>query len=212
MLIQPANRKMMIWLLITSLFLLAFVIILVFVTGNTSPDEEAFTVIAPYISEDRTVFMQNISFLSNHRFLIPANLFFIAYLLSRKDKWGAFTAALVALSSLGLMSLLKNLIGRHRPANSLVQGITNFGFPSGHALMGVAFYGLLIWWIMDNIKDKWQKRIMISFLLFLLFLIGFSRVYLRVHYPTDVIAGYCIGTAWLISCLWLMDKVRRRKN
>jgi undecaprenyl-diphosphatase len=93
-----------------------------------------------------------------------------------------------------------------------VQGITNFGFPSGHALMGVAFYGLLIWWIMDNIKDKWQKRIMISFLLFLLFLIGFSRVYLRVHYLTDVIAGYCIGTAWLISCLWLMDKVRRRKN
>ena len=45
MLIQPANRKMMIWLLITSLFLLAFVIILVFVTGNTSPDEEAFTII-----------------------------------------------------------------------------------------------------------------------------------------------------------------------
>ena len=154
--------------------------------------------------------MKAVSFLGNHIFLIPANLLFIAYLIFRKNKWEAITAGVVALSSLVLMSLLKNLIQRHRPASPLVEGITNFSFPSGHAFMSVAFYGLLVWWALSSIKNKWQQRILISFLLFLIFIIGFSRIYLRVHYTTDVVAGFCMGTIWLIISLIIMDTIQAR--
>lgn len=207
MIFLPANRILLNRLLLFAVLFLIAVITLVFIISNSSPDEKVFNAIAPHISASRTSFMKNISFIGNHRFLIPANLIFIAYLISRKNKWGAITAAFVALSSLGLMSLLKNLVRRHRPENSLVDGITNYSFPSGHALMGVAFYGLLICWAVSAIKVKLHRQLVIAFLFLLLFIVGFSRIYLRVHYTTDVIAGYCIGTIWLFFCLWLINKI-----
>ena len=198
------------WLLIPAALVLIFIVWLVFIKGNGIPDEKVFSAISPHISESRTNFMKAVSFLGNHIFLIPANLLFIAYLIFRKNKWEAITAGVVALSSLVLMSLLKNLIRRQRPASPLVEGITNFSFPSGHAFMSVAFYGLLVWWALSSIKNKWQQRILISFLLFLIFIIGFSRIYLRVHYTTDVVAGFCMGTIWLIISLIIMDTIQAR--
>jgi undecaprenyl-diphosphatase len=118
----------------------------------------------------------------------------------------AIRTSFVLLSSLLLMSLLKRLIQRQRPPDPLVDGITNFSFPSGHAFMGVAFYGLLIWYTSVCISNKWLRRIVILFLLFIIAAIGFSRIYLRVHYATDVIAGVCIGFVWLDFCLWFIDK------
>lgn len=194
-------------LVITLLFCFAS-IWLVFITSNRIPDEKIFDAIAPHISESRIYFMNGISFLGNHRFLIPANLLLIAFFTFKKDKWSALTVAAVELTSLGLMSLLKNLIGRHRPMNPLLDGVTNFSFPSGHAFMSLAFYGLLACWVATGIKNNWNKGLVISFLLLLTLLIGFSRIYLRLHYTTDVIAGLSIGTIWLIFCLWLISKIK----
>lgn len=118
----------------------------------------------------------------------------------------AIKTAIVLVSSLLVMSLLKSLIQRHRPPNPLVEGITNYSFPSGHAFMGVVFYGLLIWYASIYIRTKWLQQIIIFFLLLVIAAIGFSRIYLRVHYATDVIAGICIGFVWLDFCLWLIDK------
>ncbi len=118
----------------------------------------------------------------------------------------AIRTATVLLSSLLLMSVLKRLIHRQRPPDPLVEGITNFSFPSGHTFMGVAFYGLLIWYASVYISNNWFRRTVIFFLLIVIAAIGFSRIYLRVHYATDVIAGICIGFVWLDFCLWFIDK------
>ncbi len=118
----------------------------------------------------------------------------------------AIRTGAVLLSSLLVMSLLKRLIQRQRPPDPLVDGITNYSFPSGHAFMSVAFYGLLIWYATIYIHTKWLRGMLIFFLLFVIALIGFSRIYLRVHYATDVIAGICIGFVWLDFCLWFIDK------
>ncbi|MBK8143394.1 MAG: phosphatase PAP2 family protein [Chitinophagaceae bacterium] len=88
----------------------------------------------------------------------------------------------------------------------LVAGITNFSFPSGHAFMGITFYGLLIWMIAVHVKNKWQKGLAITLLSLLIIVIGLSRVYLRVHYTTDVLAGFSIGFLWLIACLNIIEK------
>lgn len=118
----------------------------------------------------------------------------------------AIRTAAVLLSSLFVMTILKSLIHRHRPPDPLVDGITNYSFPSGHAFMSVAFYGLLIWYATIYIRMKWFRRMVIFFLLLVIAAIGFSRIYLRVHYATDVIAGIFIGFVWLDFCLWFIDK------
>jgi undecaprenyl-diphosphatase len=203
---------MLTWVVTASLLLLTMIISVVFVAGNSTPDEKVFNTITRYITEPRTNFIKDISFLGNHKFLIPANLLLIIYFVTKKNKWGAVTVAVVELSSLGLMSFLKNMIGRHRPAYPLVDGINNFGFPSGHAFMSVAFYGLLAWWAAASIKNKLRQRAVVTLLIMLILVIGFSRIYLRVHYTSDVLAGYCIGICWLIFCLWLIEKIRNCKR
>jgi len=199
------NRTRNFLLLITLPFLL-LTILLVFVLRNTGLDEAVFEAITPYRTAGCTRIMKAISFVGNHSFLVPANILFIVFLLLSKNKMAALSAGVTALSSLGLMSLLKNLISRNRPSDPLVQGITNFAYPSGHAFMSVAFYGLIIWWAALHINNKIWRRGIISFLLLLILLIGFSRIYLRVHYTTDVIAGFSLGTLWLIACWSLMKK------
>ena len=124
----------------------------------------------------------------------------------------AVRTAAVLLSSLLVMSLLKRLIQRQRPPDPLVDGITNYSFPSGHAFMSVAFYGLLIWYATIYIHTKWRRRMLIFFLLLVIAAIGFSRIYLRVHYATDVIAGICAGFVWLDFCLWFIDKKQSSRS
>ena len=193
-------------LLAVALLLIFFLVWVVFVYGRSSFDQNTFSFIAPHITEDRTSMMLFISFLGKHTFLTPAISLLITYFLVKKNKWMAIRTATVLLSSLLLMSLLKRLIQRQRPPDPLVEGITNFSFPSGHAFMGVAFYGLLIWLASEYISTNWLRRTVIALLLFIIAAIGFSRIYLRVHYATDVIAGICIGFVWLDFCLWFIDK------
>jgi membrane-associated phospholipid phosphatase len=193
-------------LLVAALVLILFLVWVVFVYGKNTFDQNTFDFITPHITQNRTRMMRLISFLAKHSFLIPVIILMIAYFLIKKNKWMAIRTSFVLLSSLLLMSLLKRLIQRQRPPDPLVDGITNFSFPSGHAFMGVAFYGLLIWYTSVCISNKWLRRIVILFLLFIIAAIGFSRIYLRVHYATDVIAGVCIGFVWLDFCLWFIDK------
>ena len=190
----------------TALLTLIFVIWLVFIANNTRPDEVVFDLVAPYTNGERTDWMKKITFLGNHKFLIPANLLLIAFFIYVKKHKDALLVAVVALSSLGLMSLLKNLVQRYRPSFPLVDGITNFSFPSGHALMSVAFYGLLAFYAIKMINNPVIKVSILLLLFALTMLIGFSRIYLRVHYTTDVIAGFSIGICWMLFCFWLLNK------
>lgn len=193
-------------LLFVALLLIFFLVGIVFLYGKNSFDQRVLDLIEPHITERRTKIMRFISFLGKHSFLIPIIGLLITYFIIRKKKWLVIRTATVLLSSVLLMSFLKTVIQRQRPDNPLVEGITNFSFPSGHAFMAVAFYGLLIWLSAHNISKKWLQWGVNSSLVFLILLIGFSRIYLRVHYATDVIAGLSIGFVWLSFCLWIIDK------
>ena len=207
-LIKHSLQNKLPWLFLFAWLLLCITIWLVFIDKNTAPDETVFNTLAPYISNSRTEWMKKISFLGNHKFLAPVIILFIILLLIKKNKSAALAAAVLALSSFGLMTWLKYLTKRLRPADPMVEGITNFSFPSGHAFMSVAFCGLMICWASNTIKNNMLRRITITFILLLIVLISFSRIYLRVHYTTDVIAGFCIGYIWFITCFWLLKKAK----
>jgi undecaprenyl-diphosphatase len=107
------------------------------------------------------------------------------------------------------MFLLKNLFKRQRPTIPLLEHAKGLRFASGHALMSVTFYGLLIYIIFKSVENKPLKWTLISLLIILIALIGISRIYLRVHFASDVIAGYCVGFLWLVFAIWLLNRMEK---
>jgi len=99
------------------------------------------------------------------------------------------------------MLLLKQLFQRKRPLSPLLKAAKGLSFPSGHAIMAVTFYGLLIYILQHTITTEWLKWFLIIVVFVLIVLIGFSRIYLRVHYASDVAAGFIIGLLWLLLSL-----------
>lgn len=108
--------------------------------------------------------------------------------------------------------LLKNIFQRERPVtgNILVDEV-GFSFPSGHTTNNVAFYALAIYLVCINVKNKLIRNVCCVIFAIIPILIAFSRIYLRVHYPTDIMAGFCLGivlTILFVSFIYPKIKVR----
>ena len=103
------------------------------------------------------------------------------------------------LASIGLLNqILKNIIQRPRPEGFRLVEESGYSFPSGHSMASMAFYGLIIYFIFKNIKNKTARNSICVTLSMLIFFIGISRIYLGVHYASDVIAGFLISISYLI--------------
>lgn len=97
-----------------------------------------------------------------------------------------------------LNQILKHLVQRPRPTEYRLIDESGYSFPSGHSMVSAAVYGFLIYLIFKNIKNKYLKWISIILLTNLIVLIGISRIYLGVHYTSDVLAGFLISISYLI--------------
>jgi membrane-associated phospholipid phosphatase len=202
-------------LLFTLLLLLALIIFIyaariTFIVEGSEFDKIIFDAVAPHTSPGMTSFMRFITFLGKHTLLIPLNLALIAFFLFKKHKWFAIRITALALSSVILSFSLKAYFKRERPDLQLIGDVGGYSFPSGHALIGAVFYGLFIYIIWHEVKIKWLKTILIILLIILILLISFSRVYLRVHYPSDVIAGIAVGFIWLVISLRVIHKIEKK--
>lgn len=114
-----------------------------------------------------------------------------------KKNW--YNAALIFMSSAGglvLGAILKQLIGRLRPLGGLVPE-SGLSFPSQHANLALIFFSLAMFLFTEKIKNKSLKYLFIFSNLFLIILVGWSRIYLRVHWFGDVLAGLALGLFWL---------------
>jgi undecaprenyl-diphosphatase len=164
-----------------------------------------FDRINPQVNSVNNKIMLFITFLGKHQFLIPANLVLIFYfLLITKQNWFSIRVITISVSSLVLMLLLKQLFQRRRPLSPLLKAAKGLSFPSGHAIMAVTFYGLLIYILQHTIEIEWLRVIVSILLIVLIILIGFSRIYLRVHYASDVLGGFIIGLLWLLISLLVL--------
>jgi undecaprenyl-diphosphatase len=202
-------------IIVLGLFLGALVLFVnmirrVFFLHNNRFDDKVFAYLDNHVSSDNNQVMLFFTYLGRHEFLIPANLLLIAYFLFiKKHRWYSIKIPAIALSSLALMFGLKRLFDRDRPLVPLLEQARGLSFPSGHALMSVTFYGLLIYIVFKGFKNKAFKWTLIGLLLLLILTIGFSRIYLRVHYASDVIAGFCVGLLWLVICVWVLNKLEK---
>ena len=173
-------------------------------------DLAVFERIKPSVSQAKNRIMLFITFLGKHQFLVPANLLLIFYfLVIRNQNWFSIRILTIALSSLVLMLLLKYLFQRKRPLSPLLKAAKGLSFPSGHAIMSVTFYGMLLYILLHTVDIEWLKYLLTIVLVLLILLIGYSRVYLRVHYASDVLAGFIIGILWLWISLAVLNQLER---
>lgn len=197
----------------TSAYLVVFLIRKVFVHREESFDKDVFSFFNQHISPALTGFMQFFTLFGSHYFLVPANLLLIAYsLFIKKDTWFTIKTTAVAFSSLILMFTLKRLFNRTRPLEPLLKEVNGLSFPSGHAFMSFTFFGLLIFMVYIRTKNVALKVGLISFFLWMSFIVGISRIYLRVHYATDVLAGFAMGVIWLTLSLGILHMIEKNKT
>lgn len=190
-----------------ALFLSVASVYIVFISKNPMFDEKIFRIVSAFVTTSITYFFLFITFLGKHSFLIPAYLVLLAWFLLKRNKFFFLKTLFLSLSSLGLMLLLKNTIQRARPVDPLLESVNGYSFPSGHALMSMVFYGLLIYIIHKEVRNRLASSMVCIFIALLILMIGFSRIYLRVHYTTDVIAGLSIGFIWLTLSLRISNKI-----
>ena len=149
---------------------------------------------------------QDITALGGRTMLVAVTLFAIGY-LALERKYGAMWLVGVATAGGGLLSAsMKHLFGRERPdlVPHLV-AVTSPSFPSGHSLLAAILYLTLGALLARFAVRRRTKVYLLTVALFATFMIGSSRVYLGVHYPTDVLAGWCVGLVWALSC-WLVAR------
>ena len=194
-----------------SLFLFAAIANEMVLENENHLDRVAFHDLASIITPSTTNLMLFITFFGSIYFLIPAYLLLIGYfLLSKKTQRLSLDVAAVGISSTLILFFLKDIFHRHRPYDPLVANVNGWSFPSGHSFCSFTFFGLLIYILWNqpmNRALKWPLTI-----LFFLFAcaIALSRVYLHVHYASDVVAGFLLCIVWLSISFWVMKKFKRK--
>lgn len=149
--------------------------------------------------------------LGGWKVITVGSILIIIYLAVRKriDRLLCYVAAILGGNFLFLT--LKMTIHRVRPISetSLIN-VAGWSFPSGHSVMSVIFYGMLSYFILRE-TQSWRLRVFAALTaLFVVFLIGFSRIYLQVHYLSDVVAGYAGGFFWLSICLTGLEVYKKK--
>ena len=133
----------------------------------------------------------------------------------RKVRGAAWTLPIAIFGSGIIIQTVKLIVQRPRPA-AVPHGFqpllheTGYSFPSGHSLIAMTVYGLLGYFALHLVSGRGARLCVRILTVLVVFAIGASRVYVGVHYPTDVLAGWTAGVPWLITCLGLHELLTRR--
>ena len=136
-------------------------------------------------------------------FIILLTVILIAVIKNKKI--GLSILANLAIITI-LNQLLKRILQRPRPTEYRIIEETGYSFPSGHSMVSMALYGYLIYLIYKYVENKNVKWILISLLSVLICFIGISRIYLGVHYTSDVLGGFWISISYLVIYISAVNK------
>ena len=142
-------------------------------------------------------------------FIILLTVILIAVIKNKKI--GLSILANLAIITI-LNQLLKRILQRPRPTEYRIIEESGYSFPSGHSMISMAFYGYLIYLIYKYVENKNVKWILISLLSVLICFIGISRIYLGVHYTSDVLGGFLISISYLVIYISAVNNVFCRKE
>lgn len=158
-------------------------------------DRIAYWLVVQHLRFDwLTPIMESFSALATPVTLLVLLLAVAAFAPGRRPGWCcAVNLGLVVL----LNQLLKFMIQRPRPDGFRLVDVSGYSFPSGHSMVSMAFFGLLAWFVWKYEKDKRMRNLLCLAFAGIICMVGLSRVYLGVHYATDVLAGFALSLIWL---------------
>ena len=129
-----------------------------------------------------------------------------AYFIFKNWKYVLQSSTAMVLASVTNL-ILKRFIDRARPSIEHLVRVETLSYPSGHAMGAMAFYGFLIYLLYTLKMNKFLKIGVIVLLILLILNIGLSRIYLGVHYPSDVAGGFIAGFIWVIFCILIFNMI-----
>ena len=178
--------------ILISILLIVFLILTILVlTGNIKVfDDSIYNFLISLRSNPMDTFMKFITKFGNTMSVIIILAIFV-FILKKDDGY------LLVMNTVCVVSanqILKHIIRRERPDHLRLIKEKGFSFPSGHSMVSIALYGILIYIVNKNIKNKYLKIPLIVILSLLILFIGLSRIYVGVHYPSDVLSGYILAT------------------
>ena len=172
-------------------------------------DDIIYETISKLISNPITTIAIFITNLGGAIGILATTILACIFLKHRKYK---FYILLNLIMVIVLNQITKWIVQRPRPIEHRIINQFGYSFPSGHSMVSMAFYGFFIFLIYKNIENKPIKWALCTSLSFLILLIGISRIYLGVHYTSDVIGGFCLSISYLIVYIKMIGKNIKKKE
>lgn len=190
------------------LALIPFLIIIVIIMFNMNAiqhiDNRVTLSIISWRTPQLSSFFSAVTILANPTSVVTTVLILaiIAYVLTKRFHLPLWIILTNSIGSLGLNPLVKNIVQRSRPDEELrlVQE-ASYSFPSGHAFASMVAFGCVILLLLLFLKPSAFRGVLIVLSFVTILLIGFSRIFLGVHYLSDVVAGFSLGLFWLFISL-----------
>ena len=159
-------------------------------------DDIGYNLISKYlISDFMTPIVKIVTQLASPIFLVILTILLMVFIKNNNiRKYICVNLIVSTILNFGI----KNIVRRTRPKGFRIIEESGYSFPSGHSMVSMAFYGLLIYLIYKKVDNKYLKNCLIFLLSIIILLIGLSRIYLGVHYTSDVLAGFLLGISYLI--------------
>lgn len=202
------------WLWVTLTCVLVFLIMVIAIRQPAvqALDRMLIQGLNPIRTHGLIVFFSKFTDFASSKLLFLIIALFMIYLVFKRRFFSFILLPLVFLLEREVNGVLKNWVMRDRPPFQHLVHETGYSFPSGHAMNASTVYGLLILLILPLIKSKRIRIAWVATGLAMILLIGFSRPFLRVHYFTDIIAGYCAGGFFVgISAIVLIFVYNRKR-
>ena len=191
--ILKKNPKILIFGISITLFIIFTILIKLKVTTPIDNAIESFVI--GIRSNKLTNIMISITNLSRAYFLISISIILLFII---KNKRNAILIIINLITVFLTSQLLKFIFKRVRPDGEHLISAFGYSYPSGHAMVSMAYFSFILYLINQKIKNKLLKTILTIITSIIIFLIGFSRIYLGVHYTSDVIAGFIVSYAYLM--------------
>jgi undecaprenyl-diphosphatase len=170
-------------------------------------DHWVHLIVGEVVTPSITIMMKGITFLGSKEFIWGTAALIFVYLLLKKEWWYIFPLVMSIGGTETIMSFLKEFFHRPRPMPQIVPA-AGYSFPSGHAFYAMLVYGFMIYLAWKFIRNSGLRRLIFILCPLLILLIGLSRIYLGVHWLTDVLGGYCAGYSWLLINILVVRIIR----
>ena len=197
--------------IILGLCLILFITIMIFVVikKDLYIDEYVYSLISKLRSSDMTNIIKIITNIGGTIIITVVTILSLFIFRNKKIN------ICIILNLLGIFILnnvlIKNIIARGRPSGINIIEENGYSFPSGHTAISTVVYGYLIYLIYNYVSNKKLKYVLISILSIIILVVGLTRIYLGVHYTSDVLGGYLLGISYLLMFTYVTRNYIKEK-